>query len=177
MLIAKEGFKLAPNKCIKCQAYAMARETSALKLKFYLLLEIVIKQFTRSGVCPADMLKFLPDKIASQLEGAATIKEIFSVTGALDSALSWYSFEVLEDLVRQFGDIECKQKKEDYIKALQAFLHSRRCYLSSKTSTSASIMVLVDSEWDENLIRDKEKSAYIATLLGTTKTHITFIQV
>lgn len=165
--------------CRKCHAYAMARETSALKLKFYILLEIVVKQFTKNGVHPADILKALPCEIALQLEGAAKIKEIFSETGALDNALSWYSFKVLEDLVHQFGDMECKQKTEDYVEALQAFLQSRSLLpRSSKTSTSAGIMILqIDSEWDENLISDKDKRAYIATLLGTTKSHVTFIQV
>ena len=172
------------HKCKHCQLYAISKETSALKLKFYVLLESVIRKFTENGVHPEDILKSLPYEIASQMEGAATIKDIFSETGALDGALSWYSFKILEDLVNQLGDTECKQKIEDYIKALQFFLHSRKHdpSLFSKLSTlsAGTIMIQVDPEWDEKLVKydsDMEKRAFIATLLGTTKSHVTFIQV
>ena len=186
---------MEPVKCKKCQVRTTSRQTSALKLKFYILIEVVIKRFIQTKVDTADVLASLPTKIASELrsQGATTIKDIFRETGPLDKALKWYSFNVLVTLVRRFGDEKCKQELRNYTDSLQQYLQTRLALICDKTiifnsttqqSTDTgeetfqdTTVIVTDPEWDKDLVESKEECDYIASLLGTTSNRLQFAHV
>jgi hypothetical protein len=169
-------------KCKNCQVKVISKQTTSVKIAFYRVLELVIKQLLSSAVNSEDILDLLPADIACRLrsDGATTIRDIFRECGPLDSKLKWYSFSPLVLLVQEFGDTRCKQELQEYTKTLQNYLQSRSSVTTSPTQTtmgyttqpllshkgvcdtqtnqSASdtnaptVQVFVDREWDKKLI-------------------------
>lgn len=197
LFTAKGGsVQTVPNKCKHCRVKAISRQTSALKLKFYRLLERVIKTLTSNAVDPTDILATLPLEISSQLRsgGATTINDIFKENAALDRELKWYSFSILSLLVGKYGDARCRQELAEYIRELRTYLRSRsvshiklptETQLGNTTDSSqhpdtpSPIKILVDPEWDQKLVEpgsDIAEREYIASLLNTMQNHIQFIQ-
>lgn len=197
ILVTKAGIETI--HCKRCQAN-ISKKTSAVKFRFYRLLELVIRRFISNLVSLADILAVLPSEMVSQLqlEGATTINDIFRESGPLDKEMKWYSFPYLTILVRELGDDKCKQELEEYVPTLRKYLQSR--LIVSQTSivtkyvtlnhedtqeeytnsnVSPVIAVLVDPEWDKMLVGPascKQERAYIASLLGTTRDHVQFVQ-
>lgn len=114
-------------KCKKCQLKIISRQTSSIKFRFYVMVELVIKTLISDQVSPAEILALLPSEVAFRLrlDGATTINDIFQDAGPLDSELKWYSFALLALLVEKFGDERCKQELEKYVKLLQTYLQTR----------------------------------------------------
>lgn len=181
-------------RCKRCKVKLISKQTTALKVRFYSLLEIVIRRLISNQVSPTDILASLPTEIASQLrfQGATTITDIFCETGPLYNSLNWYSFRNLVLLVREYGDAKCKEELGEYIKILMSYLQSRSTrhptHATMKNTTTATntvvndtapTIVLTDPEWDERLVKqeiNKDERAYFASLLGTTENQVQFIQ-
>lgn len=192
-----------PSQCTHCRVNAISRQTSAMKLKFYRLLERVIKTLTSNTVDPGDILAVLPQEISSQLRsgGATTINDIFKENAALDRELRWYSFSVLVQLVSRYGDARCRQELAEYIREFGVYIQSRSTSNIKSTTTTATetqignatatdsnqhpttpapIKILVDPEWDQRLVgpeSDVGEREYIASLFNTTRHHIQFIPI
>ena len=179
----------------QCNIRAISRQTSALKLKFYCLLELLIKTLTSEKVSPTDILAVLPQQISSKLrsEGATTINDIFRENAALDRELKWYSYSLLSQLIRNYGDNKCKEQLSNYTKFLRDYLRSRSApnketlstlhgdnNATSQPTTPLKLphIIVVDPEWDQELVGSESNAPekdYIASLLNTTKNHIHFI--
>lgn len=185
------------RRCKQYKVSMVSKQTSTLKLKFYCLLELLIKTVTSDKVSPADILAVLPREISSrlQLEGATTINAIFRENAALDEELKWYSFPLLSLLISNYGDDKCKEELSNYDEFLRDYLQSRARNCSSiKTHPTPHgddishpttplkpphIKLIVDPEWDQELVESESDAPdrdYIASLLNTTKNHIKFIQ-
>jgi hypothetical protein len=174
-------------KCKNCQIKVISKQTTSVKIAFYRVLELVIKQLLSSAVNPEDILDLLPTDIACRLrsDGATTIRDIFRECGPLDSKLKWYSFSPLVLLVQEFGDTRCKQELQEYTKTLQNYLQSRSVVTTSPTQTTRynaqpllshegvcdtqtnqtasdtnapTVQVFVDKEWDKKLIDPNSSS-------------------
>ena len=175
----------------QCNVRAISRQTSALKLKFYCLLELLIKTLTSEKVSTTDILALLPQQISSKLlsEGATTINDIFRENAALDRELKWYSFSLLSQLIRNYGDNKCKEELSNYNEYLRDYLRSRSAKETHPTPHGDNIshpttplklphIIAVDPEWDQELVESESNAPekdYIASLLNTTKNHIHFI--
>lgn len=133
-------------KCKKCQVKIISKQTSSVKFRFYIVVELVIKTLISNQVGPAEILASLPSEIASRLrlEGAMTINDIFKEAGPLDLELKWYSFALLTLLVEKFGDSRCKQELNEYVALLRTYLQTRSKVnqTPSPTSTTVKMMVL-----------------------------------
>lgn len=114
-------------KCKKCQVKIISKQTSAIKFRFYAVVELVIRTLISNLISPAEILTLLPSEIASRLRSkcATTINDIFQESGPLDSELKWYSFAPLALLVEKFGDSKCEQELKKYVILLQTFLRTR----------------------------------------------------
>ena len=178
-------YYLDTNNGHECRKIS-SRETTEVKLKFYYLLELAIKTLTSKGIDPADVLEILPLDISSQFqsEEALTIDSIFKEDAALDKELRWYSFSLLNDIINELCDDECKLKLEVYVKTLKSYLQSRLltllpgCTCGREGEKLPCTWIRVDPEWTQKLVGSESDSSeryFIASLLNTTSRQIEFI--
>ena len=177
------------GKCKKCRVNFANKQTSAVKLVFFTVLQLVIKRFSSViMVDPKLLLDSLPTEIAHQLRrlGIATIQDIFKEDGPLDQALNWCHFEVLVTIVDKFGDQKCKQELNGYTSILEKYLRGRSRVVSGKIdqdthppaalspAASCCTELVVDAEWEGKMLQNESIKGYIASLLGTTPNHLHF---
>ncbi len=171
-----------PSKCRKCQVALVTKQTTAVKIVFFTVLQLVIKRFsTVIAVDPQLLLAALPTAIQLKMQGATTIQDIFKEDSALDRALNWCSFQILVKMVNKFGDQKCKQELNGYTTILGQYIRARSKIICtpSQSGTGAAgeirdIELAVDAEWEEALLQNEGSKRYIASLLGTTPSHLHF---
>ncbi len=183
------------TKCRKCQVTLVTKQTTAVKLVFFMVLQLVIKRFsTVIMVDPQLLLAALPTAIAYQMQGATTIEDIFKEDGPLDRALNWCNFGILAKIVSKFGDQKCKQELNSYVTILGQYIKSRSKVVSDRnpedpqdpptedttpnektgtdvaavSSEARDVEIVVDAEWEEALLQNEATREYIAALLGTS---------
>lgn len=180
--------------CKKCRVKSVSKQTIAMKLSFFGVMELVIKRLITNMVQPEKLLTVLPSDIASQLRlhGCMTIHDIFKASGPLDKAVTWYDCRLLLSIVNEFGDQKSKQEMNGYIAILEEYLQSRTAIgnhntelsnvksyiIDSRSSSSSEVMVLVDPEWGKKVLEgDSREKSYIASLLGTNGDCVQFTNV
>ena len=167
-------------KCPKCTYNALSKETTSLKVSFFTSVEFFIKTLVSSMTDPEKITSALPQEIANQLRAAkaSTIQDIFKEEGPLDSVLNWYDTRLLKMMIMKFGDTKCRTELEKYEIRLVNYLQSRRVFSKVKNEklTDGAIALLVDREWEEELMSDSNKQEYIASLLQMKGYKIQFIQ-
>lgn len=171
------GFCIVIRVCF-LDTKTKCKETIEVKLRFYYLLELAIKTLTSKGIDPADILNILPLNISSQFqsEEAITIDSIFKEEAALDKELKWYSFSLLQSIIDELCNDECKLKLKDYVKTLKNYLQSR-LVPNITTCSSPCRKIMVDPEWSQKLVgseSDLSERDFIASLLKTTSSQVDF---
>ena len=191
------------TKCKKCRVKHFSKQTTAMKVTFFSVLNLVIKRFS-AVVDPHLLLASLPTAIRHQLQGAKTIEDIFKAYGPLDGVINWCNFGLLVKLVNLFGDQKCIHELNDYIALLEQYIKARSRLKSGEIiqelpdilpdttpsdETGAGFTVacagevhddvelVVDAEWEEALLQNEASKGYIASLLGTTPNHLHFSRI
>ena len=160
----------------------LSEDTINIKLLFFSVMELTIKELESKMVDPQLILGILPQKIASQFKykELLTLQDLFKFNSPLINKLNWFEFDLLQQLVDEFGDEDCKQELEAYIVILTLYLQTR----SKKDARECEfqrdgpeVSIVIDPEWDEHLVKNaSEERSYIAGLLGTTWNRISFIE-
>ena len=169
-------------KCLKCTYNALSKETTSLKVSFFASVEVLIKTLVSSMSDPEKIISALPQEIANQLRAAkaSTIQDIFKEEGPLDKALNWYDTRLLKMMINKFGDTKCRTELEKYEIRLTNYLRSRSRRVFSKAKNEKlideAITLLVDREWEEELMSDSNKQEYITSLLQMKGYKIQFVQ-
>ena len=167
-------------KCLKCTYNALSKETTSLKVSFFASVELLIKTLISSMTDPEKIISALPQEIAKQLKAAkaSTIHDIFKEEGPLDKALNWHDTRLLKMIINKFGDTKCRTELEKYEIRLTNYLRSRRIFSKVKNEklTDEAITLLVDREWEQELMSDSNKQEYITSLLKMTGNKIQFVQ-
>ncbi len=183
--------------CRRCTQNAISKQTIAIKIFFFSVLEFVIKKLIELAVDPEEILATLPEDIASKLRsrGVSAVEDIFKENGPLDDYLNWYDFRVLTTIVKTLGDNECKKELDKYNENLGNYLVSRieliqinakKCpeimteskqdkTEENQEGTEITVHLMIDSKWELELVeKGSPHRDYIASLLGTRRNHLHF---
>ena len=138
----------------------LVKETRSIKYQYAKLAAATKRSLKLRRVLPEQLLAALEPEIAKECKPSSSIPDIFA---SLCSHMSFFDYELLEQIILKFEDQNVLKKLDDYKKAIDSYCKNPLRQLPPNSLTNmdqnhrgckTSVKIKLDAEWNNATLAD-----------------------